>query len=438
MAKNNFWRGIGGKLIFIGLIVGGLVISSLVVKGKMTDRGVVYDGAVYEIAKSAGDRFDVQGPFIAFPVKHITYTERTIEGQKKIDKNVSESWKTIYAQDLNFVAELDTQERTLGIYSQPIFTGKLWIDGSFDLDFKNTEEWEYCLDRAMIYIMVENSSLCARPVMSLNGKAYDTDNLDELHSILNLRNPCIGNGVAVENGRMDVQFELDIRGARKFMVHPSAKDNYLAVKCDWPSPGFTDFSYLPDERELDENGFVAKWHVPFVDVNSDTSIGFYFVNPVDLYAKLYRSVNYAFLFIIVPFVILFLFEIFRGINLHPLNYLLSGAASVLFFLLLLALSEHMTFAFSYLIAAIVAGLMVSVYLATVTKKFWMGFFMLISFAVLYVYLYVSLMSEDYALLIGAVFLFVLLGAVMFFTRKIGRGKKEVEAVPQKENPAEEK
>ena len=198
----------------------------------------------------------------------------------------------------------------------------------------------------------------------------------------------------------------------------NSSSTMLAINGDWASPGFTGYSYLPDERTLSENGFSAVWNIPFDAGDGSHSIGFNFIQPVNLYMKLQRANTYAFLFIIVPFIVLFMFEIFASINLHPVNYLLSGAASVLFFLLLLSLSEHLSFIASYVIGAVASGVLVSLYTALITKKYKLGAVMAGIFVILYGYLLGCLQSEDYALLMGSIFAFVVLAVIMFMTSKI--------------------
>ena len=217
---------------------------------------------------------------------------------------------------------------------------------------------------------------------------------------------------------------IAIRGAKTFSVVPAGSNTHMKVTCDWPSPGFTEGNWLPDSRTITKDGFTAEWSVPFsgIDASNDKQyrdfIGFKYIDPVDLYRKLDRSVTYGFLFIIVPFLIFFLFEIFAKISFHPVQYLLSGAACVIFFLLLLALSEHIPFGASYIISAGAVSLLVTLYIGAITKKIKLGFTMIPMFAILYSYLYISLQSEDYALLIGAIFAFIVLGVVMICTRKV--------------------
>ena len=107
-----------------------------------------------------------------------------------------------------------------------------------------------------------------------------------------------------------------------------------------------------------------------------------------------------------------------------MHYLLSGAATVLFFLLLLAISEHCMFEPSYVIAALAASVTVSLYLISITKKYTLGIIMMLIFVLLYSFLYFSLRSEDYALLLGSIFAFSILVGIMYVTRKVDWYKLE--------------
>ena len=124
------------------------------------------------------------------------------------------------------------------------------------------------------------------------------------------------------------------------------------------------------------------------------------------------------MFIFIPFIALFLFEIFTKTKVHPFQYLLVGFAISMFFLLLLSISEHLSFSISYLISAGASSLMVSTYTGSVFRSRIKGLIMAGLNIVLFIYLYMSLASEDYALLIGSLGLFLILALTMAITRKI--------------------
>jgi inner membrane protein len=146
--------------------------------------------------------------------------------------------------------------------------------------------------------------------------------------------------------------------------------------------------------------------------------GVNFFRAIDTYSLNTRAVKYAILFLIVPFLTLFLLEVFVRTRIHPVPYLLSGIANVIFYLLLLSLSEQMPFYFAYILATLSVTAMMTLYsrslLSSWNKCWYMGLVMMIS----YILLYAVLNAESYALLIGSIGAFVIVGLVMFLTRKL--------------------
>ena len=140
--------------------------------------------------------------------------------------------------------------------------------------------------------------------------------------------------------------------------------------------------------------------------------------PVDAYKKTERSVKYALLFLIIPFIALLISEIFSKIRIHPVQYCLIGFADIIFYLLLLSISEHLSFDSTYLICAICVSLSTLFYASAIFRQIkWGGLLSSVQF-ISYIFLYGTLQAEDYALLIGSIGLFIVLVLLMFITRKI--------------------
>ena len=139
---------------------------------------------------------------------------------------------------------------------------------------------------------------------------------------------------------------------------------------------------------------------------------------MDIYQRGERAIKYALLFIALTFLTFFAWEQLTGTRLHPLQYLLVGLALSTFYLLLIALSEHIAFAAAYSAAATSLVLLIGAYIAGALRSRRRG--MLVAGAMAFVYgiLYALVLSEDYALLLGAITLFVTLAAVMLVTRKL--------------------
>jgi inner membrane protein len=147
-----------------------------------------------------------------------------------------------------------------------------------------------------------------------------------------------------------------------------------------------------------------------------------------------RSVKYAGLFILLTFACLWLIEVLGKLRIHPVQYLLVGAAMCIFYLLELSLSEHIGFGIAYVIASIAVVAMVTTYSKVILKDFSQAAIVGIVVTSLYGYLYVLLKNEDYALLIGSVGLFVILGLIMFLTRRVNwySAKMQEESLPLSE------
>ena len=123
------------------------------------------------------------------------------------------------------------------------------------------------------------------------------------------------------------------------------------------------------------------------------------------------------MFLIVPFFTIFLLEILVKQRVHPVQYVLCGIANIVFYLLLLSLSEQMAFYAAYLIAAVAVTIMMFLYARTYLPSWAKSAYVGLVMALSYVLLYAVLNAESYALLIGSIGTFVVTGLVMFLTRK---------------------
>lgn len=417
--KQQKTKGIGFKLLFMSLIMGLLLIGLLCISGQLKSREKTYKKAKSEIANSAGGILDFTGPVIAVPYRH-TWTENVYKDGKQFkETKVDEAYLIIQADNTRINVNLNSELRTVGIYSSPVFTGNAAINSIFSYTKLNdSSNTIYYPSRAVFCIKIDNSSIMERPVFTINEKQLSTD----LYTINGAQ--YIGSALPYSEGKYNFKVSLALRGAEKISYSISSKETYFKLQSDWPSPGFTNYTFLPDTRTINDNGFTAEWHIPFGTDDLHQYIGADLIESVNLYKKLHRALTYGFFFIIIPFLILFLFEIFAKIQLHPMHYLLSGAASVLFFPLLLAISEHTMFEPSYIIAALAASVTVSLYLISITKKYTLGIIMMLIFVLLYSFLYFSLRSEDYALLLGSIFAFSILVGIMYVTRKVDWYKLE--------------
>jgi len=232
--------------------------------------------------------------------------------------------------------------------------------------------------------------------------------------------------------RVPFSFDLALSGGGSLSFLPLGDETTVNIASAWPGPSFTG-AFLPAERTVTAEGFTAAWKVPSMarpfpqswrsaEVDPEVLLASGFsvslMAPVDVYQKVTRSVKYGALFLLLPFLVLFLFEVLGGLRVHPLQYLLVGFAECLFYLLLLSLAEHLPFVWAYLAASGAATLMVTLYACAVLGSWRRGALLAPALAAAYGFLYATLQSEDYALLIGSAGLFVILGLVMLLTRGV--------------------
>jgi inner membrane protein len=226
-------------------------------------------------------------------------------------------------------------------------------------------------------------------------------------------------------------FELSLHGGDSVSFLPLGDETRVHIRSAWPSPTFNG-SFLPVRRTLGPEGFDAEWRVismaraypqRWTDGEVEpqaliaTGFGVSLMTPVDTYLKVTRALKYGILFLVLPFCTLFLFEVFSRRRIHPLQYLLVGLADCVFYLLMLSLAEHLRFELAYAVAAAACTGLVTLYAIAVVRSR-AGIVMLPVLGAAYGFLALILSSEDNALLLGAAGLFLLLGTVMFLTRRI--------------------
>lgn len=248
--------------------------------------------------------------------------------------------------------------------------------------------------------------------------------------------------------------QLDLVGTQSLALAPIADDNEVRLASDWPHPSFGG-RFLPGSRSIDARGFTATWQIsalattardaflagqgvcalrdtPLLDrglssaqaedasgtANCVETFGTSFMDPVNPYVLNDRAAKYGLLFIVLTFVAVGLVEVMRSLRVHPVQYLLVGSALVVFFLLLVSLSEQWPFGQAYATAAAASTLLLGYYGMHVLRGLWPGLAFGTGIAALFGALYVLLQLEQGSLVLGSVLLFLVLAGVMVVTRRL--------------------
>jgi len=243
---------------------------------------------------------------------------------------------------------------------------------------------------------------------------------------------------------VQAQMELELVGTESISVVPLGGDTRVQLTSNWPHPSFNG-QFLPVDRKVTPEGFEASWRVsslastaqqdvtqrdpakhrsvcpPYEGPTNDTCVEAFsvtFVDPSNTYALSDRATKYGLLFIGLTFLAVGMFEFMKSLRVHPIQYLLVGAAMSMFFLLLVSLSEHMSFEGAYAIASAACVLLLGYYASHILGHWSRGLPFGLGIATLYGMLFVLLSMEQTALLLGAVALFAVLAAVMLLTRRV--------------------
>jgi inner membrane protein len=235
-------------------------------------------------------------------------------------------------------------------------------------------------------------------------------------------------------------FDLKLRGSQNLSFVPLGRTTEVSIQSPWESPSFTG-NFLPDWREINQDGFRARWKIfelnrnlpqSWIDTDlsakmNDSAFGFDLLLPLDDYQKSMRSAKYAGMTIALTFLVFFLVEVLNKRKIHPFQYILVGLALCIFYVLLVSISEHSNFNFAYIISALGTISMISLYSLSVFKKRKLSIVLLVTLFGIYCFLYVTLQLSDYALLMGSFGLMLILGITMYFTRKINWYQLNIEA-----------
>ena len=444
------------KIIFLFIFVLLLLIPLLFVGKLISDRGRLFNQTVTDIGNEWG-----RSQKIIAPVITISYTDTSINN-KDIASNTSntkavavvpvERKFAILPEELNATIEMKDEVRQRGIYNVTVYNANVKLKGYFSAkDFPEDKKVLGCVSIGLTD---------TKALIKINKFKIGDMDLEAMSGTM--ATPLITNGISGQlgpehNSIMDkekIPFEIDIdfRGSRDISILPLGKKNHFEIKSNWKSPSF--LGVLPTERTIDENGFSAKWEVSnlirnypqIIDIDNDRFSDFYqdglvyneydetttyfdnnnegsavvkvaLFDSVTSYTQIYRACNYGILFIAMSLVVVFIFEIVSKKAAHYVQYGVVGFSLVIFYLLLLSLSEHIGFEWSYLISSLAIVIPNSLYITSMTsnKKFGIGMFIFLSG--IYAILFSILRMEQYALLTGSLLILAVLYAIMYLTKK---------------------
>ncbi len=445
------------KLIVITFLILGLLILTIPLFIIIDEREERREEVNREISSKWGLDQTVIGPIITVPY----YVNVTSHSNNKARTTREIRYLHFLPETLDVNGTVDPETRYRGIYESVVYKSHLRISGTFDApdwDIAKIPEEDILKEKAWLCIGINdvrgireptNIVFAGEPLEALPGLPTQDVVSSGIKAKLNL---------GETNASSEFTIDLHLDGSSTLAFSPLGKTTSVQIDSPWASPSF-DGAFLPLKKNLDKDGFDASWRILHLNrtipqawtgsapsknelqsdhgdyyydmpgnparglagpknVLGDSAFGIRFYLSTDVYQKTNRMAKYAILFLGFAFVAFFFSEILQKARVHPIQYLLVGFAVLVFYLLLLSLSEHFGFDLAYGVSTAGVIALISGYAQAILRSTKLGVTVGVFLAVLYGYLYVTLQLESFALLMGSLGLFATLAAAMYFTRRI--------------------
>tara|TARA_R110000850_G_scaffold147130_1_gene269315 strand:+ start:24871 stop:26217 length:1347 start_codon:yes stop_codon:yes gene_type:complete len=420
-------RSVTLKLFSIFILMMLLLIPLSFVESLIEERQQLREVAITEVSNKWANDQEVYGPILTIPVSRRIVSDDVVK--------VIRDELHILPSDLEVKGAVSPKTLHRGIYEVAVYDARLSFSGRFDslTHYLNEfSELEAHYEDAFLTVHVSDlRGIKEKVLVRWNDLTKEVTPGSGIPAI-------ISSGVTVKHildadpaAENSFNFDLDLQGSQFLGFVPLGKETRVAISSDWQDPGF-DGAFLPVEREVSDAGFTARWKVLELNRNypqfwlgnrntgdlKQSAFGVNLLLPANDYRKSMRSVKYALLAISLTFLTFFLVEIFNRRKLHPLQYIMIGLALVLFYTLLVSISEHTNFNTAYLISGITIISIIALYARAILQSTKQTLVLVIILCFTYAFVYVTLQLQDYALLIGSIGLTAILAFTMYITRKI--------------------
>lgn len=440
------------KLFSIGFLVLILLIPSTWIDSLIYERQQRAEDVIDEISEKWSDSQTLSGPILVIPY---TYHEKITKANNETEIFEKTENAFFLPETLNVSGTIDPQTLHRGIFEAVVYGTDLDIKAAFNYpDFKalsipeDRVQWK---NAQLIFGITDIGGIRTNPQFTVGDQSptsepsnnlgvsikkfrkgihasYATDGSnDGDYSNEGIVTKLHWNDATDFNGKTSIT--LSLRGSERLNFVPTGKSTSVDLKGEWPEPSF-DGKFLPDTREVTDTSFAAKWNVlhfnrPFAQqwVGNgsrlvDSEFGLRLLIPVEQYQKSIRTSKYSQLIIIFTFVALFLVEITRKIRIHPFQYILIGVALIIYYTLLLSISEQVGYNIAYWIATVATVGLVSAYAKTFLHNWSLVTLLTLLMTIFYSFIFVIILQQDLSLLIGSIGLFLVVAALMYFSRKV--------------------
>ena len=436
----GFLQSTTAKMIMVGLLTLVLLIPLEFVKSLIQERSLRQKQVIGETSSKWGESVFIYGPIIKIPYKThsetFTVNEQTKQTLKQITTEINYAY--FFPDELNSMSKVNmATPLKRSLFKSNVFTANMQFSGSYtkpNFAIGEIPDADILWEKATIIIETSNmKSIKSQVNLKLGQHSYRFEPVqsEANDSLATLETRVIDLQELQNNAKLDFHFNIDYNGSKQITMAPIGKTTKAKMVSDWHSPSFMG-NYIPEDKNkrISDKGFEAQWQVlhlnrPFAQQSfgflpdlRKYAFGVDFMIPVDEYQQNERASKYGFLVIGLTFLIFFLIQSISKISIHIFQYSMIGLGLIMFYTLLISITEHSSFSLAYIIAGSSVVALISLYSISILKSKKFPAFIAISLTVLYTFIYVIIQLEDYALLVGSIGLFLILAAVMYFSRKI--------------------
>jgi inner membrane protein len=431
-----FKESITVKLVFIGFLILVLLIPSSLIGDLISERADRQDEMIKSIADTWSGSQTVKGPVLVIPYrKTVKFTD---SDKKEATRDVIENLYVL-PENLKIKANVKSEMLHRGMFEAVVYNSSVKITGNFgkaELGSLSLLPEQLLMDKARLEFSISDlKGLKNNPIVNAAGQQLTAEPSFNAHPLFNGGLQANVNLTNAPGGAFTFDYTLDLKGSQELHFLHLGKTTDVEVAGNWGTPSF-DGRYLPDTRHINTSGFRAKWRMLYYNrpypqqwvvdntlltdekKQDDASFGVKLRLPVDQYQKITRTSKYAILIVLLTFVSLFLTEVIRKNRIHPFNYVLIGAAMIIYYTLLLSFSEQVGYNAAYVIASVATIGLVSVFIASLLKNKGAAALFALILSIIYTFIFVIIQLEDLALMIGSIALFVIVALLMYFSRKI--------------------
>jgi inner membrane protein len=421
------------KLMLIALIVIGLLIPAQWVQNIVKERIYRQEEVMIEVSEKWAGKQNIAGPVLRVPyIERVRFTGNRPD---EVGEKLIQSYLYVAPEMLDIQADVKSKILKRSIFEVPVYNSHVIAKGHFKLEealnkLNNAEVIK--IEKAEVFVGLSDlKGIETMPELKFEKTLISlepgTDENNMLHRNLS---GSINLTEWTENELLSFNLDLRIKGTAGLRFVPLGKTTSLSMQGDWPHPSFNGVM-LPSDRKVEKDHFVASWNILHYNRNlpqtwtdmemvssDEAGFGADFYLPVDHYQLNMRSTKYGHLLIILSFAALFLVEMIRNLRIHPIQYLLIGFALILYYSLLISFSEHTGFAWAYLIASSATTALVAWYSTSFFVPKRLAALLSGILVFFYAFIFIIIKAQDTALLLGSIALFIVLAAVMFFSRNV--------------------